>query len=254
MMKVFFTLVFCALATLQVYAQIIPNNIDLFSTYHRDILNKKPDVIHRDNLRHLNNFKAFDVESLSLDRGNDYHRPKFLHPINIRQALVETYYNPVVALYNNSVYDPKNKGIGFCFGRAMFVHLYLMQRGLDRRSIQKAFVIGSMETPDGKKWGWHVTTIARTKDDNNQEVWVAIDPILNEIMIVDEWYQKMRNNFSKDKKLKLYITFPTRFGPAGSYHEKAIRDKFYNNYFTDMMNWFDEESRKGTFKDGLLKY
>jgi hypothetical protein len=235
------------------HAQLVDNDEGLFELAARDTRGVQTAAIHADNLADLQRFISFDVLSMNTDRGVDAAKPKFLHTADAAEALRTVEANPVVSLYSYNKYDPRNEGIGFCFGRAMFIHLELLQRGLDRRAVQKAFVVGHMQTPDGGQWGWHVTTIAQSKNAQGKEIWLAIDPIVGRVIEVSEWYKLMRDSYSTDKKLKLYITHGTRFGPRGVYDEEQIRNAFYNNYFTDMMKWFDKESRAGRYKTPLRK-
>jgi len=235
------------------HAQLVDNDEGLFELASRDTRGMQIPAIHADNLADLKKFIDFDVTTLNSDRGVDANKPKNLHKLDGADALKAVEANPVVSLYSYNKYDPRNEGIGFCFGRAMFVHLELVQRGIDRRSVQKAFVVGHMQTPDGGQWGWHVTTIAQSKNAQGKEIWLAIDPIVGRVIEVGEWYKLMRDSYSTDKKLKLYITHSTRFGPRGVYDEDQIRNAFYNNYFTDMMKWFDKESRAGRYNTPLRK-
>lgn len=228
-------------------AQPLKNSTNLMSKMERDTASKTPSVIHKANLLHLQKFIKYDVQLQDGDSATDFGKPELLHPLDAKNVLTVADGNPVVGLHQYDKYDPNNEGIGFCFGRAMFIHTELAMRGFDRSSIQKAFVVGSMETPDGGSWGWHVTTIAQSRDENGNEIWYAIDPIVGSVIEVQEWYEQMRDEFSTDKKLKLYITLATRMGPNSSYDEQDIRDTFYNDYFTDMMNWFEKQSKAGKY-------
>ena len=251
-MKFFTIVTLLALWIPPAYSQIIRNDEGLFELANRDIYRAQPAAVHQENLVNLKKFIDYDVTLINTRLVND-NKPKNLHKLDAASVLNAAVVNPVVGLNQDTKYDPENKGIGFCFGRAMFVHLELVQRGLDTRSIKKAFVVGSMQTSDGGRWGWHVTTIAQSKDDKGNEIWLAIDPIVGRVIRVEEWYKLMRDSYSTDKKLKLYITFPTRFGPRSSYDEAQIRDDFYNKYFTDMMSWFDKKSRAGGYNTPLRK-
>ena len=234
----FYTL-FSLISAFTAQAQtIVPSSIDLFARASTDISGKTPDQVHAENLKNFETFITLDI-----DTNRDFDQAKFLKPSYAQEVIREAAKNPVVSTFQTSKYDPRNEGIGFCFGRAMFVHLELAHRGFDRDSIKKAFVVGPMKTPDGNRWGWHVTTIVQTKNTAGKETWLAIDPITG-VKEVTIWYNEMRNNYSTDKKLKLYITSPDRFGAGSSrYEETSLKNSFYNNYFEDMDKWFDQESR-----------
>jgi hypothetical protein len=221
-------------------AQIVGFNVDLFDRHWNDTKNKTPEKIHQENLAHLQAFIDFDVNT---DRDDSYDRPLYISKKDADSVRRAALLNPVVSLDNYDKYDPQNKGIGFCFGRAMFVNVELAYRKIDRDAIKKAFVIGPMTTGGNTSWGWHVTTIAQSKDSLGNEIWWVIDPITG-IQTLQDWYLEMYNDFSTDKKLKIYITDTGKFGPsAGAYHEEGLKNKFYNNYFNDMMAWFEEQSK-----------
>ena len=163
-------------------------------------------------------------------------------------------FNFVVSLYQYEKYDPKNQGIVFCFGRAMFVHLELAMRNLDRDSIKKAFVVGPMSTGDGNSWGWHVTTIAQSEDAQGNEIWLALDPVTG-LKTLDDWYEEMYNYFSTDKKLKIYVTEAGKFGPSpGFYNHIGLENEFYNSYFTDLDVEFVKASKAGKYDRPIPEY
>ncbi|MBT3980647.1 MAG: hypothetical protein HOE90_04790 [Bacteriovoracaceae bacterium] len=254
-----------------VFAKIYSANEDLFTTYRKDLttrtLNedgyyskraKTAQEVDQENLAHISKFIAEDVDTME---DNAKMRAKFLNPDVGIEVITTLNGHPVVSMYQYAQYDPENRGIGFCFGRAMFVNVELAMKGFDRDSIKKAFVVGSMQTGDGNSWGWHVTTIAQSKNEKGEEVWLALDPIttrtgyVKRILTVTEWYKEMYNKFSTDKKLKIYIADAGKFGPSsGKYHEEHIKDAFYNDYFNDMMDWFGLENVKGSYEDKILEY
>lgn len=221
----------------QLSAEVISSKTNLFDKANSDTYKRSSAQVQSDNMNHLANFIKLDV-----DGPRDAKKAKYIHIEDAQDVVDTAESNPVVSSYSYYKYDPKNQGIGFCFGRAMFVNLELAQRGFDRDSIKKAFVVGPMKTSDGNSWGWHVTTIAQSKDENGNEIWLALDPITGAINVKD-WYQDMMDNYSTNKKLKLFITEAGKFGPVGgSYDQEHIKMDFYNKYFTDMMMWFEENS------------
>lgn len=218
-------------------AKLYSTKENLFYEAQYDTYSKSTAQINQDNLKHIREFIADDYNNEIRDYGEAQNLPRYVARDVIRVAER----NPVVGLWAYSKYDPKDQGIGFCFGRAMFTHIELAFRDFDRDYIKKAFVVGSMSTGDGNSWGWHVTTIAQSRDSEGNEIWLAIDPVTG-VKTLREWYQEMYTNFSTDKKLKIYVTEAGRFGPsAGSaYNQGVVTEEFYNEYFKDMLNWFDE--------------
>lgn len=219
-------------------AQILKPMDDLFARYGRDTQGKNVEEVVAESLANYEAFIKLDVNSQALSGYyfKDQEKPKFIKKEIAQIVLKEVSENKVVSMYYHSKYDPGNKGIGFCFGRAMFSNVYLAQAGFDRGSIKKAFVIGPMSKGS---WGWHVTTIAQSQV-NGKEVWITIDPVTNKIQDVKQWYKEMQK-MSDDGKLKLYIAEAGKFGAGPSnYNEDSISHPFYNNYFKDMRQWFAE--------------
>lgn len=237
-------------------AKIYSQNTHLFNQANFDTRYKTTQEIDKENKAHLEDFIAMEVEGRSSQSINivDADDAKFLNPRVARDVLSTLRMHPVVSLYQYEKYDPKNQGIGFCFGRAMFVHLELAMRNLDRDSIKKAFVVGPMSTGDGNSWGWHVTTIAQSKDADGNEIWLALDPVTG-LKTLKEWYQEMYTYFSTDKKLKIYVTEAGKFGPSpGFYNHIGLENEFYNSYFTDLDKEFVKASRAGRYDTPIAEY
>ncbi len=146
-------------------------------------------------------------------------------------------------------YDPQGN-LGFCFGRAVKIHLELLRYGVNKNSIKKIFVIGPMSVP-GMIWQFHVATIVKDFDSNQ---WWALDMNLKEPVKVSEW-MKFYERFSTDKEFRLfrkplldrtkslrfYITEPQKIAPISwEYNIKpgGLFDPFYNDYFKDMFQFF----------------
>jgi hypothetical protein len=240
--------------SLSSFAQIYSSKVDLYDQYDRDTWRKNARQIVQESLAEYERFSKIDVHRNNVHAAIDAHKPRNLGPRDAEMVLRETDRNPVVSMYMNDKYDPNDEGIGFCFGRAMFVHMYLAMKGLHRASMMKAFVVGPMKTDD-MEWGWHVTTIAQSIDSRTgKRIWVAIDPILDRVVEVTEWYKEMRK-ISTNGRLRLYITEPNKFhiGPS-TYDEDHLTIPWYNNYFKDMRNWFERESRKGRFDKQFKEY
>ncbi|MBA2404145.1 MAG: hypothetical protein H0V66_05190 [Bdellovibrionales bacterium] len=235
------------LISLSAFAQIFKGMDDLYYQYNVDTDRKAAKTIQSDSLKAYAKFIAMDVNSESVNPyfRNDMGKPVSLTKTNAKKTWTAASQNPVVSLYSYDKYDKKNEGIGFCFGRAMFIDLFVSINGLNRGSIKKAFVVGEMSDGGGGMWGWHVTTIVQSKNQEGKEIWLAIDPIVNEIMEVTEWYKEMLKS-STDGKLRLYIAQAGKFGVTPSrYDHKAMSDPYYGNYFNDMAKWFEKNDVSG---------
>jgi hypothetical protein len=230
-------LVLISLASAKIYKPLD----DLGQIYRNEVRGKSAHAIQQLGLKEYQDFLSMNVNNHDLHKhyNSDSRKPIYLSMRQARDTMRATNNNPIVSLHMYSKYDPKDQGIGFCFGRAMFIDLYLAINGLNRGSIKKAFVVGPMTT-DGAKWAWHVTTIVQSIDRNNNKVWLAIDPIVDRVMELRQWYKEILT-ISDDKKLRLYITEAGKFAHTASrYDERTITNSFYNKYFSDMMKWFSD--------------
>ena len=109
--------------------------------------------------------------------------------------------HPVASFEAMPKYDPEGF-IGFCFGRAMAVHLLARSMGLESKSIRKVFVIGALKQGGVVIWRFHVTTIVLGTD----KKWYAIDPNLGAPYLLDHWMQKVRQIYDQEARANFYIT------------------------------------------------
>ena len=242
-----FTLLLAVLSfSISVHAQISRPLTDFFALARKDNAGKTSAQVNKESLDNYARFVAMDVNSPAHSPYSvlDANQPKSLTKNNATFVLMQAESNRVVSLNSYLKYDAENKGIGFCFGRAMFVNLYLAQAGFNRANMKKAFVIGSMSN---RAWGWHVTTIVQSTH-AGKEIWLAIDPVARQVMEVKAWYKHWQGS-SDDGMLRLYIADSGKLGAGSSrYDEEAIRNPFYNNYFNDMMAWFHENDIQNAIK------
>lgn len=225
--------------TTSVFGQINKPLDDLFRLNASMNLGKTGAQITKESNDNYARFVALNVNSPALTNYSvlDADKVKTITIDQAELALDAAMRNDVVSLDKYSKYDKDNKGIGFCFGRAMFVNLYLAINGVHRANIKKAFVVGPMSRGS---WAWHVTTIVQSKDRAGKESWLAIDPVMGYVVTVQEWYAHWQKS-SDDGKLRLFIAEAGKFGAGASrYDERGISNPFYNNYFTDMMKWFEK--------------
>lgn len=138
-------------------------------------------------------------------------------------------FHPVASLAVLEKYNA-GRGVGFCFGRAMTVHLEaLFVNGLHNSQIKKLWVVGDMG-----QWGFHVTAAVYSTEGK----WIAVDPIKGGPMPVRDWYESMK---ATDRRgdLLFFETEAKRFGPtATEYRRWGLQDPYYNEYFTDLLNHY----------------
>ena len=148
--------------------------------------------------------------------------------------------HPVVGLHRHDHYDPENR-IGFCFGRAMAVHLELIARGVSKDAIKKVFI-----TPSILRDHFHVVTAVRGPDG----VWWAFDAKPKPEKLTD-WISRWKKDVGP--KMKIHITDPAKFaGQAGRYHRLQFADSrgidnYYKNYFLDFLKEY-RQSLPGKLK------
>lgn len=156
----------------------------------------------------------------------------------------QIYENPIVRPMNDK-YSQPGTSIGYCFGRATFVHLMLLKMGVQKSSIQKIWAVGEMKAGD-ILWQFHVATMAFTESHG----WVVIDSNHMHPIPVREWtahYSKQ----TETGRIRFYATDAGKFSfELGKYSRvqlgldlPAERD-WYKNYFKDMFNWL--KSKKVT--------
>ncbi|HLE12229.1 MAG: hypothetical protein A2504_13850 [Bdellovibrionales bacterium RIFOXYD12_FULL_39_22] len=162
-----------------------------------------------------------------------------------REIYEAVYNNPVASIWSTSKYDPDDLGIGFCFGRAMAVHIEALHRRVNPSSIKKVFAVGNL-VAGNTNWGFHVTTIIRAQDGG----WYAIDPIMGKPITVRDWYKTMRTEYDPNKTMKMYVTSANRFSPDESTHylPQNLFLSAYHGYFEDLMSFFRQRSGTPHYK------
>lgn len=137
------------------------------------------------------------------------NKRKILTAQEMDRVLSHVITHPVASILdpaNVTKYDPDGV-IGFCFGRAMAVHLAARKIGLDQRSIRKVFIIGDMRSGPDPEWRFHVTTIVRGPEGK----WYALDPIASfgpkpRVLTVSQWSQWVRSIWDRPQPGKVDFT------------------------------------------------
>lgn len=149
--------------------------------------------------------------------------------------------HPVVG--KDTRYQRTETSIGYCFGRATFVHLEALRLGYTKDQIRKVWVVGEMD--NGIVWDFHVATAIRNQ---NQE-WYVIDTVTGRPLSPEDWYNQFLK-MSTDKKLRFFATNPEKFTKAaGSYDRIQLgldldkESDWYQNYFKDLMQNFPKKKR-----------
>lgn len=151
------------------------------------------------------------------------------------KILSEIRKNPVANLEATTSYDPSGQ-LGFCFGRALYVHYLLLREGVDRSDIAKVFVAGQLRVSH-RLWKFHVAVFVR----DPKAGYVVIDPLFEKPMALAEW-RKLATAFDikgTKSRARFYVTDPRKFLPSfGRYHTSEIESTHLKAYFTDLANTF----------------
>lgn len=133
----------------------------------------------------------------------------------------------------NPKYD-KNGDIGFCFGRAAFVHYLLIKKKVTPEQILKIIAMGTTKYQD-QIWEFHMATMVR----GDQGPWLVIDALFERVLTVDEWMLKVSELDLKYPYAytRFYTTDPRKFQPAyGKYETKYFEIPELRNFFTDLFS------------------
>lgn len=206
----------------------------------------RPVPIHQDNLsfniaqlKELNEMNSPSTNTLA-DDDRDHERKATISKSEADVLFATVANHPVASLWETHKYDPKNTGTGFCFGRAMTVHLEaLFNMKVKNSSIRKLFAMGSLNS-GGVNWGWHVTAIIKATEGG----WWAIDPVNGKVVSAENWYKWMLERYNPSKDLVILHDQAMRFGPTASrYTLQQISRDDYHNYFKDLLDVYKQKFR-----------
>jgi hypothetical protein len=130
-----------------------------------------------------------------------------------------------------SVFTREHSGeIGFCFGRALFVHRELLKAGMAQQDLVKIFALGELSV-DKQLWRFHVAVGIR---DPKQGI-LMIDPLFPEVQSIAQWMREIEKFDIKFpySRTRFYPTDPRKFLPSGGRYDKAqLNDPVFKKYFT----------------------
>lgn len=153
--------------------------------------------------------------------------------------------HPVVAPQNRKKYEPENVEIGYCFGRAAYLHLMMLKMGLSRSSVVKIWAVGEQSNPGSENnWGHHVATAVYVRGGWG---WMTVDTNSFKIQPIRHWVDgNMR--YSLDQKLRIYVSPASRFALQIPKYDRLQmgldlnrENDWYRGYFTDLLKSVREE-------------
>lgn len=221
------------LISCQIFASVKPDvRQNLYDLQQQRLLeaNFHPKKIHQQNRKVIR-----QIESLETKSDPDSKRVTALNNEQIREVVDYAASHPVAGFDVINKYDPDGI-VGFCFGRALFVHLELLRRGVAKESIKKVFVVGEMQSGT-IMWQFHVATAVKGTDGK----WWVLDPAMG-LMELREWYMSMKD-MAVNHRISLFETPVSKIGPSAweyNTQEGGLFDPAYRNYFKDLFASFKD--------------
>lgn len=146
-------------------------------------------------------------------------------------ALARVAANPVAKLESIQSYDQGGQ-VGYCFGRALLVHLFLRQAGVPQADIAKIFTVGELMV-ERQLWRFHVAVMVR----DAAAGYLVVDPLQGKVLPYGEWVQANALYDIKGKlsRARFYVTDPRKFLPSfGAYDVKRFDEPALKRYFDDL--------------------
>lgn len=141
--------------------------------------------------------------------------------------------NPVTRVDAVTRYD-KRGDVGFCFGRALWVHYRLLRRGIPPAQIAKIFAVGKLRYKK-QLWDFHMATLVKGADGK----WWAIDSLFEKPLPDDEW-RKRAWTFGASQtapEVRFYVTDPRKFQPAyPAYERKTLTLPELKPFFSELFS------------------
>ena len=211
---------------------------------------------------HLTNYYKYEIEGLSKEKIADLNAKTLsdfqneIPPLNENRAQAVPYKSLTKILkilrsenyfanHAGAEYGQEGREIGYCFGRAAFVHLILLKMGLQNESMKKIWLLGPHQLPGQEvEWGFHVATAIYTKEKG----WVTVDTLDSKPLAVQFWVASQLSH-STDERARIYVTSPDKFSAdLGRYERIQLgldlnrEEDWYRHYFVDELRFIRENS------------
>ncbi|MFP5520699.1 MAG: protein-glutamine glutaminase family protein [Bdellovibrionia bacterium] len=142
------------------------------------------------------------------------------------------------------LYQRPQTEIGYCFGRATFIHLMLLRLGVQKESIKKIWIVGPMKIPGTNLiWDYHVATMVFSE----KQGWMVLDSNIGRPVTIDNWFSNYYH-MSVDRRAKLFVTDASKFAPdLGKYDRVQLglnmsrEQDWYQHYFKDLMRYVGQK-------------
>ncbi len=134
-----------------------------------------------------------------------------------------------VARVENVIRYDNTGQVGFCFGRAMFIHHLLLKAGIAPQDLARIFLVGQLLVQE-QMWQFHTAILVR----DAKEGYLVLDPLQEKVMGYREWMKLTAGYEIKGRysRARFYITDARKFLPAfGKYDVAQLRLPFLREYF-----------------------
>jgi hypothetical protein len=126
--------------------------------------------------------------------------------------------------------------IGYCFGRAYFIHMMLLKMGVQPNSIRKLWAVGNLKSRHSEvPWDFHVTTVVYVEGYG----WMTLDTRSLKPGPVRHWFTQYMDD-AVDGRSVIYITDPQKFSVSiGRYSRLELgfnltkENDWYQHFFVD---------------------
>ncbi len=163
-------------------------------------------------------------------------RPTAMDLKQIGRTLKAMRVHPVVGSASDAKYGAQDH-VGYCFGRAAYVHLKLSLAGLPQTEMVKLFALGKLRHTH-QLWDFHVATAVLAKArPGAARAWWVVDSLFSRPLPVEDWFKRVAQ-FSVLKRfsdVRFYATDPRKFLPVtGEYTVERLADPIFKGYFEDL--------------------
>lgn len=223
-------------------AKEVPHTLNLF-----DLQNAETSALSPEKIVELNNQTISDLENIQFETRdqvleNRKSRAPAITPETAQLVINSIEKNPVTTIKNYAQYNQPGIDLGFCFGRATYVHLLLLKMGVEKRAIKKVWLIGTMKA-GSINWGFHVAVAVKSTTGE----WLMADSVPGKLLNIRDWVAYFAPQNKEHKNLRVYVSEPARFGTGPGVYTRAsfgldydVKQDWYRHYFLDLMRWFQK--------------
>jgi len=215
-----------------------PLNEDLLTVYQKEFEDQVPESKSENDATLKNMAKVFAKKNQKIL--NDAQNALTHETANFSQQDAEKLRSEMLShkVVGAEEYDHyQSQEIGFCFGRATYVHLRLSQLNIPQNQIAKIFVFGNLRY-QGQLWKYHMATMVMGQSNESGEpqkkVWWVIDSLFPKVMDLSTWKKEVEklSILYPQPDTRFYVSDPRKFlASSGEYQNSNLEVAEYNGYF-----------------------